>query len=115
MNNMQDKTEEEYQTEADAIDAMFPDAKFTVSIDIDELDVIVSTEPVIMIKNTYNCYCYNGCTKKTEWYSIRGSSITNKYILNELIRQGLELECNHRYIEFFHKISECQFEIATGS
>lgn len=110
-----EKTDAEYEAEIELIETMFPNAQFTVSIPIEELDDVVTNEPVIMVKQTYTCHCYTNCNRQTEWYSIRGSNITNKYILNELIKQGLKLECDHQFIEFFHKISECQYEIATFS
>lgn len=118
MNNTTDvseKTEAEYEAEFELLEALFPHAQFTISIPIEELDDVVTQEPVIMVKQTYQCHCYSECSKETEWFCIRGCSITNKFILNELIQQGLKLECDHQFIEFFHKISECQFEIATFS
>lgn len=43
--------------------------------------------------------------------------MTNKYIIQKLINQGLKMDCNHVFLEGFikSKDSECQFEIFAGS
>ena len=43
--------------------------------------------------------------------------MTYKYVIEQLIEQGLELDCNHIYLEGLYKTkdSDCQFEILTGS
>ena len=58
-----DKTEEEMENEFDLIDKMFPGAKFVIAIDIEELDDVVTERTNIVIKNTYDCYCYAGVNK----------------------------------------------------
>ena len=113
-----EKTDEQNYDEIEKINNMFPNAMFTVAMDIEDLDDIVTNLNNIVIKNTYDCYCYdNRKKKKTDVYSIEGPNITNKFIINKLIEQGLNLECNHRFLEGFckSKDSNCQFEIATGS
>ena len=35
---------------------MFPNAKFTIAIDIEELDEVVTEQPEIIIKQEYSCY-----------------------------------------------------------
>jgi hypothetical protein len=114
-----EKTEQDYENECNLIDLMFPNAKFSIAIDIEELDDIITTQPKIIIKSSYNCYCYEICKRTTEYFIISGKNITNKYIINELINQGLHLDCDHRFVEGFHNPSsiksDCQFEIMTGS
>ena len=114
-----EKTDEQYAIENEQIYNMFPDAKFTISIDIDELDYVITTQEHIIIKSAYTCYCYDNCNKKTEFFNIFGKNITNKFIINSLIKQDLNLDCNHHFIEGFYKNpktnSDCQFEIMTGS
>ena len=110
-----DKTEEEMENEFDLIDKMFPGAKFVIAIDIEELDDVVTERTNIVIKNTYDCYCYAGVNKIADYFYISGERITNKFIINKLIEQGLSLNCNHCFIEGFDKESDCQFGISAGS
>lgn len=112
-----EKTDEQYEREIEEIEKMFPNAKFTIAIDIEELDVVFTKQPAIVIKQSYYCHCYRGSNKKTEYFYISGKNITTKFIINQLIEQGLELVCDHRFIEGFEKVknSDCQFEICTGS
>lgn len=112
-----EKTDEQYELEIEQIEQMFPNAKFTIAIDIEELDVVFTKQPAIVVKQTYNCYCYKDCNKKTEYFYISGKNITTKFIINQLIEQGLELDCNHHFLEGFEKVknSDCQFGICTGS
>ena len=118
MNSPIEKTEEEYVQEFELLEQMFPDAEFTVSIPIEEIDDVVSTEPIIIMKLNYNCHCYSDSAKVADWFNIRCNTdgkITNKTILNELVRQNMKLECDHRYIEGFQKITDVQFEVANFS
>lgn len=115
-----EKTEEQYDAETALINEMFSTAKFCVAIDYDELNEVVTDQPNIVIKNTYNCYCYDDNNRNTDYFYItakNGEAITNKFIIEELIKQQLCLECNHVYLEGFmqSKDSECQFEIVIGS
>ena len=111
-----EKTEEDYEKDIEEIEKMFPNAKFSVAIEIEELDNIVTDETYIVVKNTYDCYCYKN-KRNTEYFYISGKHITNKFIIYKLIKQGLDLDCDHRFLEGFckSKDSNCQFEIATGS
>jgi hypothetical protein len=113
-----EKTDEQNYDEIEKINNMFPNAMFTVAMDIEDLDDIVTNLNNIVITNTYDCYCYdNRKEKKTDVYYIEGPNITNKFIINTLIEHGLSLECNHRFLEGFCKIpnSTNVFEIMTGS
>ena len=105
----------DYTFEIDLIDKMFPNAKFVVAIDIEELDDVVTDQTNIVIKNTYDCYCYGGVNKIADYFYINGEHITNKFIINKLIEQGLSLNCNHCFVEGFYKETSCQFGICTGS
>jgi len=109
-----EKTEAEYEAECDKIHEMFPNANFVISIPIEELDDVISTEPLIILKLTHTCYCYKN-PKVPEWFNIRCTKMTNKNILNELIKQNLTLNCNHRFIEGFFKQTDTQYEIANFS
>jgi len=43
--------------------------------------------------------------------------MTVRYVIEELIKQGLKLDCNHHFLEGFNKTSGsgCQFELCVGS
>ena len=112
-----EKTEQEMEEEIELINNMFPDSNFSVAIDIDELDDLITDKQFIIVKNTYNCYCYDNCKKNATYYYIRGTSMTNRYVIEQLIKQGLDLECNHVFLEGFDKCpdSDCQYIICTGS
>ena len=112
-----EKTEEQYAYEREQIEQMFPNAEFVVAIDFEELIDVVTDLSNIVIKNTYGCYCYDNCERNTDYFYItttNGEKMTNKFIIQELIKQGLKLECNHVFVED-SKDSDCQFEIWFGS
>jgi len=113
----QEQTEEEMEYEIEQIDLMFPNAQFTVAISIKELDDIITDKNYIIIKQAYNCYCYSDCKRNTEYFYIQGKNITNKYVIERLIECGLDLDCNHMFVEGFCQTigSDCQFEICVGS
>ena len=110
-----EKTEAEYEAEYNKIEEMFPNAKFTVSIPIEDLDDVVSTEPVIIVKLDYTCYCYSKRPKEPVRFKIQCAKMTNKNILKELINQNLTLKCNHRFIEGFFKKTDTQYDIGNFS
>ena len=113
----EEKAEDLYEEEFQEIERMFPNAKFVISIELDELDTVITAQTNIVIKQSYTCHCYEDCKRKPNFFYIRGENITNKFIIHELIEQGLEIECDHCFLEGFDKTenSECQFELATGS
>lgn len=116
-----EKTEEEMEREIALIDEMFPDAQFSIAIDLEEMDDVLTELSSIVVKNTYTCYCYDGHIIPTDYFHISTTTsrpkMTVKYVLEQLISQGLSLECNHCFVEGFvlTNASACQFEIATGS
>ena len=105
-------TDEEYECEQ-----MFPNAQFSIAINIEDMDKLITTEHQLIIKSKYNCYCYTNCKKNTDFFYIQGENITHRYVIEQLIKQGLKLDCNHRFLEGFYKTvgSECQFELCVGS
>ena len=106
---------ETYVAEQEQIEAMFPNAQFTISISLSDLDDQITDESTIVVKQSYGCYCYDANPRNTDWIVVKSTKITNRVVLNELIKQNLNLECNHRYVEGFHQLTDCQFEIMTGS
>jgi hypothetical protein len=99
------------------IERRFPNAGFSICFSLKDLDEILSNEPIIIIKNTFKCYCYSEFPKDSEYYIIKGGKLTYSFIIKELIRQGLYLECNHRFLEGFWKTptSDVQYVLMTGS
>ena len=112
-----EKTDEEIEGEIEQIHNMFTNAQFEVAINIEEMDKLVTDKNYIIVKNTYNCYCYDDFKKNTDYFYIKGENMTYRYVIEQLIEQGLKLDCNHHYLEGFYKTagSDCQFEISTGS
>ena len=106
-----------YDKEHEIINKMFPDAKFSICIDSHEMNELLTDKKRIVIKQTYNCYCYSEYPRNTEYFYINGDRLTYKYVIDELIKQGLNPNCNHRFLEIIHpsKNSEVQYEIFFGS
>jgi len=101
--------------EYDRICDMFPDAEFTVCISISQLDELVTDLHQIVIRSDYGCYCYGDQPRKTEYYYIAGERITYKLVIDELINQGLELDCNHQFLEDIHHVDGFLFCLSKGS
>lgn len=112
-----EKTEEYYDYQSEQIDKMFPDAKFTIAIPLEEMDDVITDKIKIKIKYEYFCYCYRDNPKKTTYINLKGDKITNRYVLEELIKKKFNIKCNHHFIEGIYVSSEmdCDFELSTGS
>jgi len=82
---------------------------------IDELDELVSELNNIRIKQTFTCYCYSECKKRNNFQNISGNNLTNRFVLNELIKKNIKVECNHRFFEGFNKINNTCYELFFGS
>lgn len=115
----------DFQFQQEELNRMFPDAKFTIALSLDELDDVISPLDKIIVKQTFNCYCYGGVPASDapvpRWFPIHcdeGEKMTKRVVIRELVRQGLSLDCNHRFLEGFirsGKGGECQFEMVLGS
>lgn len=116
---------DDYELEYGIIHKMFPNAKFNVSILLQDMEKTISDLDKIIVKQTFDCYCYDGYEPElpAKWFPIhcsfdKGEKMTNKFVINELIKQGLVLDCNHCYLEGFYissKNTTCQFEMFLGS
>ena len=114
----EEEEEDKYDAEAALLYNIFPNAKFTISIDYDELDTVITREQSIIAIQRYDCYCYNNNNKRvTEYYHIKGKNITNRYAIQCLIEQGFTPYCKHRFFEGFTKMknSSFKYEINMGS
>lgn len=111
-----EKTEEEYEHEIACIKNMFKDAQFDICIDLELMDELLTEQNHIIIKNAYNCCCYNN-DKPNEYFSIKGERLTYRYVIDKLIEQDLKMDCDHRFLEGFDKTpnGQFQYELSKGS
>lgn len=114
-----EKTDEEYEYDNKQINIMFPNAEFSVAIDIKDIDELITDKRELIIKRTYDCYCYSydDTKKKADYFYIRGENLTYRYVIEQLIKQRLQIHCEHRFLEGFDKTTDsvCQFELCLGS
>jgi hypothetical protein len=113
-----EKTQEEIDIEIRQIDEMFPDAKFSPSIDLENLDDKVSDKKEIIIKQDFTCYCYDNKNKSPKYFTVKckeNESLTNKYIMTELMKQKMKIDCDHRFVEGFNHLNDNVYEMWTGS
>ena len=96
---------------------LFKDARFNIDHDfLPILDDLLTEEKHIFLSNHLTCYCYDGMGRPNqEFYEIKGDRITYRYVLNELIRQDFNPDCNHRFLEGIDKVSEIQYSLSMGS
>jgi len=111
-------SEDEYVKDYKKVLEMFMDAEFNVAIPSNELDDVVSTDKTIIIKHTRSCYCYGDEPLPTQYFTVEcenHNELTNKYIIHELIKQNLRMNCNHVYLEGFHNLHDNVYETMAGS
>jgi len=112
---MEDFTDTESEFD-EAERVVFPKAKFTLCMSLDEMSDLLSEKTSIVIKSTYSCYCYAKCPRPSEYFAISGKKLTYRFVIEELIRLGLNLDdCNHNFLEGFFPKTEVQFNLITGS
>jgi hypothetical protein len=107
------------------VQQMFPTANFIISIPLQDIEKTISNLDKIIVKQTFDCYCYDGYEPElpAKWFPIhcsfdKGEKMTNKFVINELIKQSLVLDCNHCYLKGFILSSNnttCQYEMLLGS
>ena len=115
MQSAEDAEDAAFEEEQRQLDAQFPNCKFSIAISLEDLDDPLTAEKTIVVKQVYNCRCYDNAPRKTDWFVIKADPITSRVVLNELIKGGLDLECDHHFVEGFHALTDCQFEIILGS
>jgi hypothetical protein len=121
-NSIPEKTDDEYEREFQQIYKMFPDAKFDILISLKDMDDIITENSYLIVKNSYNCYHYKdwkkpliASSRPAEYFIIRGEKITYKYMIEELVKQGLDTGCDHRGLEGYSKCTDNQIELFFGS
>lgn len=111
--------EEKYQAGQDELDRLFPDLGFSICIELDELDDVISTEYRIIMKDTRTCYCYDNCKESNTFIEIKNKNgqITYRDLFQELNNMKFQRSCNHRFFEGLQqcKNSNIQFEMCFGS
>tara|TARA_R110000751_G_scaffold154789_1_gene259910 strand:- start:202 stop:573 length:372 start_codon:yes stop_codon:yes gene_type:complete len=90
--------------EIDRVFELFKDAKFNVSYDEDQLEHEISLASEICIIQTRKCYCYTGLynerkPKRNKYFIIKCERMTVKNVIFELIKQKLNPNCNHGFLE----------------
>tara|TARA_B100001094_G_C18142907_1_gene778933 strand:- start:1016 stop:1363 length:348 start_codon:yes stop_codon:yes gene_type:complete len=113
------KTEEQYEADFKYIEERFKDANFTISIDKDILKDKLTDKKEIVIKQYFFCACY-GCgdinnRPPNKYFIIRNDNMTYENIIDELIKQNMKAECDHRFLESFDKETEMQYGMFLGS
>ena len=113
--------DEECQAVIEYMDKTFADAEFSVCLEIDELDDIISNEKIIVIKNSKVDY-YDEDAKDFEWkhyfHVIQLDVMSKRNIIFELIKQGVEGDGDHRFLEAIiptTKGNTTQFDLWWGS
>ena len=103
-------------------------AQFDITIDYDDMDSLVTDKDHAIIKHE-GCYCDRDIFSdtiydeplKVDTYLVRGQAgeLTHRFIIHELIRQGLKVTCGHKYLEGINminkQISEHEYELLFGS
>lgn len=101
-----EKTQEEYEEDMLYMEKHFGNEYFTCCIDIDELDEPLTDKKEIIIKNTYDCYCWDGINRPNDYFIVKNDKITNRFVINQLIKQNFNPNCNHCFLEDFHQSDE---------
>ena len=114
-----EKTEEQYQEEFKYIEKRFPDAQFDVSIAREKLTDIITTDKQIIIKQDYFCSCW-GCKDvnnrpPNKYYIINNDVMSYENVIDELIKQKLVADCDHRFLELITKTTDIQYSLWFGS
>ena len=92
-------------------------AQFVIEIDYANMDDLLTDKDHAIIKHE-GCYCDREYSDniydeplKVDTYLVRGQAgeLTYRFIIHELIRQGLKVTCGHKYLEGFIKITVLNF------
>ena len=100
------------------MDTLFPQLRFSVDDEfIAQLDDVISNAPVIVLKQTYKCYCYDRTPRNTDYISIvnNGAGITYRAIFTHLDQLGYDPQCKHCFLEGITQITAIQYELEFGS
>jgi hypothetical protein len=90
--------EDDYEKEREAIEAMFGQTEFVMSIPLNKMNDLLSTLPKILV------HSYQSGRKKT--FTIEGNNLTYEYVIKELIRQKFKKQDeDHVFLEDFFEMT----------
>lgn len=105
-----------YGIEFEYLNRAFPRSKFTICINPNILDDVISNKNIIAIKTEHKCYCY-GMNGPTKFFYVNnnGNGITNRDVIKQLNKDNYDPDCNHNFLESIDKDNEAQFSLWFGS
>jgi len=93
-----DDDDYDYEKEMEAIEAMFGQTEFDMSIPLNKMNELLSTLPKIFV------HSYQSGRKKT--FTIEGNNLTYEYVIKELIRQKFKKQDeDHVFLEDFFEMT----------
>lgn len=104
------KTDKQYEADQQYIQEQFGNNKFDISLEPEVLDEVVTDKHVIVLKNSYTCYCWREHNRPTDYFVVHGVNITNRFLIHELIRNDFNPGCNHIFLEGFHQPNKNSME-----
>ena len=101
----------EYEAERKAIEEMFPNCPFDVSVNIDELDDDLGQNDIEIVLNC-NCYCWDELGARKLSICVKPAENNVSVKVKEAIRAlasvyGPGWQCNHRFMEGFDETAPC--------
>jgi len=109
-------SDSEFEAEFEEIHKQFPDAQFSISLSLDELDNVVINSKKVAIKCDFKCYCYSEAPRNSEYFILESKkAITNRDLINCLIKNNFETGCDHYFLEQFEINSASQVSPWFGS
>ena len=82
----------------------FDDAKFSICMEPYELDDMCCDSKHIVVKQEFNCFCYWGTNRPTEYFVIKDNKvITYRKLIQELCKQKFDPVCDHKFFEGIRK------------
>ena len=92
----------------------FPDAKFDVCLETDE---VLSNKSFIFLKLEHKCYCYEGAPRDSIFLKVnnKNGSINTSDLIAAMVEYEYDPLCNHVFLERFEKKTEFQFTAEFGS
>jgi hypothetical protein len=95
--------------------ANIPNLNFNICIKVNDLDKVIMENKVV-IKCDFDCYCYSDNPRTSEYFICKKEkNITNRDLINCLIENKFDTQCNHCFLEKFEITSECQVKPWFGS
>ena len=116
----------DYEAEFKYIEKRFPNAEFSICIDVSKLKEYLTDEKEIIIKQQFSCGCYlryddmflddnTHLRPPNKYFIIKNDNMTIENILDELIKQKMTTDCDHHFLEGFEKETDIQWGLCFGS